>query len=177
MYNIGDYVVYGRLGVCKIDDICPSPFGGDDRQHYLLRPVDSPTSEVYTPVESDKMPLRALMTKDEAISAVAAFASVDELTVDNERHRRDIYKIAVKDNSPIGMYAVIKTVRARREQLAALRRHLTEADSEYEMYAKKMLYYELSIVLGMQLCDIEQYIDDIIRQQTLSDQINLTGIV
>ena len=40
MYQAGDYIVYGTSGVCRVDEVKPSPFEDEaDRQYYTLTPV------------------------------------------------------------------------------------------------------------------------------------------
>ena len=35
MYQAGDYIVYGTSGVCRVDEVKPSPFEDEaDRQYY-----------------------------------------------------------------------------------------------------------------------------------------------
>ena len=52
MYQAGDYIVYGTSGVCRVDEIKPSPFEGEEgRQYYTLTPVTG-TETIYIPVDS-----------------------------------------------------------------------------------------------------------------------------
>ena len=40
MYKIGDTVLYGREGVCKIKDIVTRKLNNIDKQYYFLTPLD-----------------------------------------------------------------------------------------------------------------------------------------
>ena len=44
MYCVGDIVIYGTQGICKVDALGPLPmsFADKKRQYYTLRPYYSP---------------------------------------------------------------------------------------------------------------------------------------
>lgn len=166
MFAVGDYMMYGKSGVCKVTGICRSPFDEkDDRTYYVLRPVFGAPAIIYTPVDNDKVAFRPLMKADDAHDLIKKIPDIGTLTVENEKMRRDVYKGAVSELYPEGFVSVIKTVYGRRQALASARRHITEADSEYESFAKRALYCELSIVLGIPYDNVENYITEQIEEQ------------
>ena len=166
MFAVGDYMMYGKSGVCKVTDICRSPFDEKDvRTYYVLRPVFGAPAIIYTPVDNDKVAFRPLMNLSDARDLIKRIPSIEALTVENEKMRREVYKGAVSELYPEGFVSVIKTVYDRRRTLASARRHITEADSEYESFAKRALYCELSIVLGIPFDNVENYIHDEIDRQ------------
>lgn len=165
MFSVGDYMMYGKSGVCKVTDICRSPFDEkDERTYYVLRPVFGAPATIYTPVNNDKVAFRPLMKADDAHKLIKKIPDIETLTVENEKMRRDVYKGAVSALYPEGFVSVIKTVYVRRQTLASARRHITEADSEYESFAKRALYCELSIVLGIPFENVEDFISEEIGQ-------------
>ena len=67
MYQAGDYIVYGTSGVCRVDEIKPSPFEGEEgRQYYTLTPVTG-TETIYIPVDSPVF-TRPVISKEKAAS-------------------------------------------------------------------------------------------------------------
>lgn len=166
MFAVGDYMMYGKSGVCKVTDICRSPFDEkDERTYYVLRPVYGAPAIIYIPVDNDKIAFRPLMKADDAHALIKKIPEIEALTVENEKMRREVYKGAVSGLHPEGFVSVIKTVYGRRQTLASARRHITEADSEYESFAKRALYCELSIVLGIPYENVEGYIKDSIGEK------------
>ena len=66
MFNIGDYILYGKNGVCRLTDICSSPFDENDtRTYYKLQTQHGASSVIFTPTDT-KIASRKLMTKEEA---------------------------------------------------------------------------------------------------------------
>lgn len=151
MFNIGDLLFYSTNGVCRVSEICSSPFDSSDtRSFYKLTPIAENTSLViYTPVDNTQVVMRSLISKDEAEALVARISNIEKITVPVEKHRKDAYREAIKEGDPEGYVKIIKTVRARREVFRKTRRRVPDLDNDFEHTAKTCLYGELSAVLGI----------------------------
>ncbi len=160
LFSIGEYIVYGTNGICKVADICASPYDKTDtRTYYLLVPLCNPmSSTIYTPVDNDRVPMRRLMTPPEIDALIASIPNIEMLTVPVEKQRREIYRAAVFGLTPTGYVRVIKTVEGRRAALTAARKHFPVTDLEYGRLAKKLLYSECAQVLGISEDGVEEYI-------------------
>ena len=57
MFQKNDYVIYGSNGVCKIQDIGPLDMPGipKERIYYTLVPYYTKDSQIFTPVDSNKV--------------------------------------------------------------------------------------------------------------------------
>lgn len=67
MFNKGDMVVYGRTGVCAVEDICEKEFSrGNKRRYYRLRPVYQHNNVIYAPVDSDCVFMRNILSRPQA---------------------------------------------------------------------------------------------------------------
>jgi CarD family transcriptional regulator len=162
MFEIGEHIVYGTSGICRVEEICSSPYDKNDtRTFYLLIPVHNPMgSTIYTPVDNDRVPMRRLMTREEIDTLIDAIPGIDLVQVPAEKQRREIYRTTVYALRPEGYVSVMKTVSRRREELAAARKHFPVSDMEYGRLARHLLYSEFAHVLGMSEDSIEGYIAD-----------------
>lgn len=160
MFEIGECIVYGTNGICRVADIGPSPYDKEDpRTFYLLIPVHNPmSSSIYTPVDNERVPMRRLMTKEEIDALIAAIPTIETLTVPVEKHRREIYRTVIGELKPEGYVKVIKTVRRRRAELIAAHKHFPVTDLEYGRLAKHLLCSECAHVLGLSEEEADQYI-------------------
>ena len=54
MFEIGELIMYGTNGVCRVEGFTRSPFDADDeREYYILKPIhDQSNLVIYTPVEN-----------------------------------------------------------------------------------------------------------------------------
>ena len=160
MFQVGDHIVYGINGICRVAEIGPSPYDkADTRLFYLLIPVNNPmSSTIYTPVDNQRVPMRPLMTKEEIEALIAAIPSLLPLTVPVEKQRREIYRTVIGELRPEGYVQVIKTVRRRRLDLAAAHKHVPMTDLEYGRLAKHLLCSECAHVMGVSEDDADAYI-------------------
>lgn len=160
MFAVGEYIVYGMSGICRVEQICPSPFDTTDaRTYYLLVPLNNPmSSTIYTPIDNERVPMRRLMTPKEIEDFLTVMPHIEILDVPVEKQRREIYRTAIAALRPEGYVSVMKTVERRREQLAAAHKHFPVSDIEYGRLAKHLLYSEIALVLGMEENGVEAYI-------------------
>ena len=162
MFEKGEYIVYGVNGICRVEEICVSPYDKNDtRTYYLLVPIHNPMgSTIYTPVDNQRVPMRRLMTAMEIEALITRMPQVEVLEVPVEKQRRELYRTTIAELRPEGYVSVIKTVHQRREALTAARKHVPVSDLEYGRLAKHLLYSEFAHVLGMDEEGIEGYIEE-----------------
>ena len=99
MFSVGDYVVCGNKGVCKVDKISPLDISGaSSEDYYILKPVYSPSSTVYISMESADEKLRAVLTKKEADKLVRQMPGVPDIEVDNDKQLEGEYKNYIRSN-------------------------------------------------------------------------------
>ena len=160
MFEIGQHIVYGTSGICRVEGICPSPYDKTDtRTFYLLIPVHNPMgSTIYTPVDNERVPMRRLMTPEEVDTLILAMPGIELVQVPVEKKRREIYRNTIGALRPEGYVSVMKTVERRREELSAARKHFPVSDMEYGRLAKHLLYSECAHVLGLAEEGVEAYI-------------------
>lgn len=162
MFAVGEYIVYGINGICRVEEVGPAPYDPTDtRTYYKLIPLNNPTSStIYTPVNNERVPMRRLMTPTEVEALIRSMPGISLLAVPIEKQRRDIYRTTLATLLPEGYVQVIKTVYRRREELAAAHKHFPVTDLEYGRLAKHLLYSECAHVLGMEEESVENYINE-----------------
>ncbi len=160
MFSIGDYMIYGVNGVCLIQDICASPFDKKDtRTFYMLKPLGATSgSVIYTPTDNVQVPMRPLMSREDAERLIDRIPAIPPLEIPMEKMRREIYRQAMQSCNPEEYVRLIKTVHARRAEMLQQHKRLSETDSDFERNAKLSLYHELSVVLGVQYAEVEPYL-------------------
>ncbi len=162
MFSIGDKVVYGFDGVYTVSEYTSSPIDKNDtRQFYLLRPVYGPVGDiVITPIENKR--IRAVMSREEALAFIDRFPDMPTLTVEKEKNRRETYRKALdaEHASVDVLVSIIKTVKLRREELAKIKKRVSESDNDYEKKAKTCLHGELSVSLDISLGEVEEFIEN-----------------
>ena len=162
MFALGEKIMYGTEGVYLVSEYTDSPVDkNDDRKFYVLKPVYGPQGNlIYTPVDNDKVAMRPIMCKEDALALIDRISEIPILEVERERNRREIYKDAMISADCRGYVSIIKTVYQRREELMRMKKRLSEADTDYEKKARFCLFGELSEVLGIPMDEVEKLIYD-----------------
>ena len=162
MFSVGDYVVYGSNGVCRITDIGPMDLPGvsKDKLYYTMTPCYIRDSSLYTPIDNPRVIMRPVMTKDEAESFVESIKDIDGITIKEEKRRELEYKEAVLSCDPEVLVGIIKTIYGRMHNRLAEGKQVTSSDSKYFHIAEDSLYGELAISLGIEKDEVKTYIHD-----------------
>ena len=161
MFEVGEYVMYGTYGVYSVTGIRNSQIDKNDpRSFYELKPLrNGEGSKAFVPVGSDNVYLRRVMSREAAERFVGEqLGGAEVIEIPNERERKNIYRVAIGDHTPLSCARIIRTVAQRRRQLSGTSRRLPDTDAEFEREAKNNLFGELSVALGIPFEEVEEYI-------------------
>ena len=53
MYNVGDIVMYGTFGICKVTAIEKRDFTGEEQEYYILKHTSSEKNTFYVPLSNE----------------------------------------------------------------------------------------------------------------------------
>lgn len=165
MYSVGDQLVYGTNGVCKVNEIRNSPFdAADTRQFYVLSPLENNSNlMIYTPAEGGNTVMRDLVSKEEAEALLARIPQIEAVEVPFEKKRRDVYRETVSTARLEDFVRIIKTVAKRRADFKKSRRRLPDLDNDYEHTARICLYGEISAVLGLDRDEVNSRVNALLE--------------
>ena len=151
MFEKGGYFVYGTTGVCEIEDITSPDMKGvaGNRLYYVLTPCFQKGNRIFTPVDNEKVPIRAVMSKAEASALVDEIPKIEELWEKDDKLREKRYKEAIRSCDPREWIRIIKTSYLRQEERRAQGKKATTVDERYFHSAEEHLYSELAISLDM----------------------------
>lgn len=159
MFQVNDYVVYGKYSVCKVVDICTPPFDGVDKtiKYYMLKPMSEKGSTIYTPVENNKVSMRNIMTKEEAMELIDKFPEMEMISVENEKSRELCYRNSLLKGDCEELFKMIKTLFIRREERLASGKKMSTTDEKYLRQAEDSLFEELSFAFGWSKEKVKDY--------------------
>lgn len=95
MFETGEYVVYGRTGICQVTGVTTMKMDGSssERLYYILRPGGETEGKIFTPVEGGKQVLRGIITKEEAEKLIDEIPSIETLSIENENSGKTATKM------------------------------------------------------------------------------------
>ena len=161
MFEVGDYVIYGTKGVCKVEEIgVPAVAEGSDKQYYTLAPIYTKGSRIFTPVDNKRVLIRPLITRKEADLLIDDIVNIETLWVPDEKKREEIYKNILNTCDCREILKIIKTVYKRKQDRIAEGKKITSKDEKYLQFAENAVYGELAVVFCKKKEEMEQYITD-----------------
>lgn len=160
MFEKGEFIVYGNAGVCEVKDITTLDMEGasKNRLYYILSPSHHKDSKIFTPVDSNKTVMRAVLTKEEADVLIDNIRDIEELWVSNDKLREEKYKETMRSCECRDWIKIIKTLYIRKQERIAQGKKTTAMDEKYLRMAEENLYSELSIALGIPKEQMEEHI-------------------
>lgn len=162
MFGKGEYVVYGNAGVCEIMDVAPLDMEGvtKNRLYYILSPRHQKDSKIFTPVDSNKTVMRAILTKEEADALIENILDIEELWVKDNKQREEKYKETMRSCDCRDWIKVIKALYVRKQERIAQGKKTTAMDDKYLKIAEDNLFSELSVALRIPKEEMERYITE-----------------
>ena len=126
--------------------------------------MKSADSKIFYPVDSNKVMMRSVLSKEEAKNIVSAIGDIEPMWIDNDRQREEKYKEAIGSCDCQKLICIIKTLYARNQERISQGKRITYVDDRYLKEAKQNLNDEFSIALGIKPTEVEKYIEEHIKK-------------
>ena len=160
MFAVGELVVYGGEGVCRVGAVGPSQLPGADKTklYYTLLPLYR-SGQVVTPVDT-RVLMRPILTQQQAQLLVESLAALqpEEKLPANVRALKDYYQSVVTSYDCVATARLLHTLEARRLCAAAAGKKPSQMDERYVKRAEDQLFGELGAALGMPRGDVAAYL-------------------
>ena len=81
MFNIGDTVIYGTQGICKIEEKIQKDLKGKMTEYFVLKPIYEKSSTIFLPLENDVLMsrMRPILSKDEVLDIINTIPSKETI--------------------------------------------------------------------------------------------------
>lgn len=170
MFSIGEYIVYGMNGVCRVEEIGPMNMSGveSDKIYYTLLPLYTKGSRVFTPVDNQKVVMRPVISKQEACQLIDDMPSIDEIEVVDDKRRELAYKEAVKSCDCRELIRIINTALKRKEERLAQGKKMSACDERYLKQAQDTLYGEFAISLKIEKGEVQDFITNRMEMKAMA---------
>lgn len=163
MFAKGEYIIYGNIGVCRVEDIRMPEHPTDvseNQLYYKLCPVYD-TSMIFIPVNTTVF-MRPIITKTQAEALIAKIPNI-QTSICDSRNLKTIsehYETFLRTHQCEDLIQLIKTLYAKNETTVACGRRPGQTEQRYLKRAQNLLHGELAVALGIAREDVESYIAD-----------------
>ena len=121
MFEKGDIVSYGTTGVCLISGYCVQKVRGENRKYLVLKPVYSPNSTVYVPLDNEK---------------------------ESDAERSEEFGRILENGTRQELAHMVRSLYVHRSEQLSKGKHLRSADEMFFRSGEKLLFEELAAALG-----------------------------
>lgn len=149
MYEVGQLVVYGVHGVCRILELEEKRVDRKTIPYFVLEPMDQPGTKYYVPSQNEAAlaKLRPLIDAEKLRALLQDKTAETWIPEDNRRKLR--YKEILTGVHIVDVMAMLRAVYAYRRDQAEMGRKLHQCDEMFLHDAEKMLTGEIALVLQM----------------------------
>lgn len=174
VYQVGDLIIYGSCGVCKVEAVGKIDFSGidNDRIYYTLCPFYQ-NGTIFAPIDTGVF-MRPIITNKKAQQLIALIPSIRENVYDNSNARLlgDQYQESIQTYDCVDLIKVIKTVYTKKVITINQGKKLGQVDENFMKKAEELLYGEFAVALGIQKDNVKNYIEEKIEELDKKVEIN-----
>ncbi len=159
-YENGSYVVYGKMGVCRVVEQKRMSFGGEVGDYYVLCPVSDSRSSVYVPCGNPQLMerIRPLLTR-EAIEVM--LAGVDERQIhwiEDRNLRLQAFKEIQAAGDRQELMRLIRCLYKKKQEKAAAGKRLSSMDEMILGECIRLVEEEFALALDIPQSKVAAFI-------------------
>ena len=151
MFNIGDVVLYGSNGVCKISEITTKKVSGLKIEYYVLNPLCSKGTTLFVPTSNEKLVSKMRHTlSSEEINRVIDEIAEEPMWIDDKNVRFEFCKEVISSGDFTKLVELVRLLRFHERSQQQKGKHLHISDERFLKEAEKMVCDEISLVLNVE---------------------------
>ena len=161
MFELDSYVIYGMQGACRICEKRRENLTGEEKDYYILSPVDDPKMVIYVPLDSQALTaqMRPLMSPGEVDRLISEACVAGTLEwINDPRSRSEHFRNILQSGDRHSLFRLLRTIHLRREEQEAIGRKLYAADEMAYQKAERLLHGEIALILRIHPEEVRDYI-------------------
>ena len=162
MYQVGELILYGRTGVCRVEEIGAAD--GETQQYYVLRPLYQ-NCTIRIPVAGGKVYSRPIISRTEAKKLIRRMPELEAAPYYNRNlnQLREHYRACMENLSCEDLVLLTKSLYRKKQEAEAQRRKFGAVDERFMKEAEDLLYGELAAALDIERDSVEKTISEMIH--------------
>lgn len=166
MFQVGDWVVYGIHGVCRVVGTEKQLVNRKRTEYLVLEPSQQNESRYYLPTENPTAmaKLKPVLSAEELKALLSSEQIHKDVWIREENQRKQYYRDLISGGDRVTLLQMVSSLyRYRAEQVAAGRK-FHQCDENFLRDAEKLLSSEISLVLNL----TQEQARDYLREQLKS---------
>ena len=166
MYKIGEYIIYGNDGVCKVEDVGVLNISGINKKriYYTLKPLYE-NGKIFTPIDTSVF-MRSLINYEEVQQLIESIPYIKDKKC-NEKNSRLLqiyYKNLLQTHECSDLLTLIAGIYEKKDKAMKNGKKLGQIDNRFMKVAEGLINDEFSVVLGIPREEVEDYIKEKIQE-------------
>ncbi|MBQ9950372.1 MAG: CarD family transcriptional regulator [Clostridia bacterium] len=159
--KVGTLLSYGTSGVCKVIDVRKETVLGKTVEYYVLSPVNDEKTTIFIPTNNERLvaKMQPLLTPDEINELIASMPHEVCEWIAEDRVRNETFREYLNNGTRNDLVRMMRILYTHRGELAKCGKKLRTSDSLMLRQAESKLYGEIALVLGIDVSEVEGYIE------------------
>lgn len=163
MYKVGDLLLYGSTGVCRVEELKEQvfPTTGEKRLYYVLKPLYKDCT-ISTPVDSDRVFIRPIISREEAEQVIARIPQIHAQAYHSRvtRELSEHYDAILKSHDCDSLVELTMSIYIKKQELLQQKRKFGSVDERFLKRAEELLFGELAAALDIPRDQVQKYIEE-----------------
>ena len=142
MLQIGDLVVYGVHGVCKITEIQIQRMNRVTMEYFVLEPVNQGTGRFFVPSQNEVAlsKLRPILTKNEICELLKDESLRRDCWIQDENKRKQQYKELIASGDRSALISMLHALNLHRTEQMNMGKKFHISDANFMKDAEKLFF-------------------------------------
>lgn len=160
MYQIGDFVVYGVHGVCRIVETEERTVDRKCVSYYVLEPAEQSGARYLIPMHNQAAvsKLRPVLSREELNALLRSEEVRGQEWIADENRRKQTYRELIGSGDRAALIRMVGALHRHKSEQTAAGRKFHLCDENFLRDAEKILNAEFSLVLGIEPGQVGSYI-------------------
>lgn len=160
MFQLGDQVIYGIHGMCRIIELETRKIDKKLIEYYVLEPVEQPGARFFVPTQNQAAvsKLQRVLTRQELDALLQTASSTADVWIDDENQRKMRYRELINSGDRISLIGMIRALLRHKQAQEAAGKKFHLCDENFLRDAQKLLSTEFSSVLNIAPDEVGDYI-------------------
>lgn len=154
------YVVYGKMGVCRVTDRQTMAVGGEKGEYYVLSPVSDARSSVYVPCDNPQLMgrMRPLLTTRQIETMLAGVDDRQIEWIDDRNERSAAFRAVVAAGDRQELMRLIRCLYGKKQEKLAAGKRLSTMDETMLQDCIRLVEEEFAIALEISRSEVASFI-------------------
>lgn len=165
MYQVGDLIIYGNTGVCRVAQITTPKFDKNpgcvdgEKLYYVLEPLYK-SETIYTPVDNDKVLKRKIISEQEALRLIDTIPHLQAKAyhASNMQGLKEYYQNLSQTQDCADLIELVMSIYAKKQDALLQNKRLGQIDEQFMKRVTDNLHGEFAAALGIEKDDVPAFI-------------------